>query len=319
MEPFIVCENLVKIYKVADLEVLALQGLDLTINKGELVGIIGSSGSGKSTFLNVLGGLIQPSAGKISVDGQDLLKATASEIDAYRRKKVGFIWQQSARNLIPYLTAQENVELPMTISGAGFKEKRAYAQELLEAVGLWEHRRHKLAQLSGGQQQRVAIAVALSNKPTLLLGDEPTGELDSATADDILALFERLNMEFGLTTVIVTHDQQVARAVGRVITIRDGRTSSETVRRRDVVDSPTAAFDEFVVVDSVGRLQIPPDLRDKTQLGDRATISMTDDGDILIKVVEERKVGVNGRSQAATFADALPQKKKRNWRFWKKE
>ena len=316
MEPFIVCENLVKIYKVANLEVLALQGLDLTINKGELVGIVGTSGSGKSTFLNVLGGLIQPSAGKIVVDSQDLLKATDSEIDTYRRKKVGFIWQQSARNLIPYLTTQENVELPMTISGLGFKEKRAYAQELLEAVGLWEHRKHKLAQLSGGQQQRVAIAVALANRPTLLLGDEPTGELDSATADEILALFERLNLQYGLTTVIVTHDQQVARAVGRVITIRDGRTSSETVRRRDTVDNLMTSFDEFVVVDNVGRLQIPPDLRDKTKMGDRATISMTDDGHILIKVAEERVVRGNGH-RSTSVADAAPQQQKQSWRFWK--
>ena len=318
MEPFIVCENLVKIYKVANLEVLALQGLDLTINKGELVGIVGTSGSGKSTFLNVLGGLIQPSAGKITVDGQDLLKATASEIDAYRRKKVGFIWQQSARNLIPYLTTQENVELPMTISGMGFKEKRAYAQELLEAVGLWEHRRHKLAQLSGGQQQRVATAVALANKPTLLLGDEPTGELDSATADEILALFERLNSEYGLTTVIVTHDQQVAKAVGRVITIRDGRTSSETVRRRDTPDNPMASFDEFVVVDNVGRLQIPPELRDKTKMGDRATVSMTEDGHILIKTVADRAIAAHSQNPVSPLVDPAPKQQKQKWQFWKK-
>jgi ABC-type lipoprotein export system ATPase subunit len=318
MEPFIVCENLVKIYKVADLEILALQGLDLQIEKGELVGIVGASGSGKSTFLNVLGGLSQPSAGKIRVDGQNLLKATADQIDAYRREKVGFIWQQPARNLVSYLTTQENVELPMTISGVSPREKRAYAQELLAAVGLWEHRRHKLAQLSGGQQQRVAIAVALANRPGLLLGDEPTGELDSATADEILALFERLNNDFGLTTVIVTHDRQVARAVGRVITIRDGRTSSETVRRQEAVDNPAAAFDEFVVVDNVGRLQIPPDLRDKTKMGDRATISLTEEGHLLIKAVAGRAGSVNGRSAEESTAVALPQKRKRHWHFWEK-
>jgi ABC-type lipoprotein export system ATPase subunit len=318
MEPFVVCENLVKIYKVADLEVLALQGLDLQIEKGELVGIVGASGSGKSTFLNVLGGLIQPSAGKIRVDGQDLLKATANQLDSYRREKVGFIWQQPARNLLAYLTAQENVELPMTVSGMGVREKRAYAEELMAAVGIWDHRRHKLTQLSGGQQQRVAIAVALANKPALLLGDEPTGELDSATADEILALFERLNTEYGLTTVIVTHDQQVARAVGRVITIRDGRTSSETVRRRDAIDTPTASFDEFVVVDNVGRLQIPPDLRDKTKLGDRATVSLTEEGHLLIKAVAERAGSVNGRNPDSAMPDTVPPKRKRTWRFWKK-
>jgi ABC-type lipoprotein export system ATPase subunit len=318
MEPFIVCENLVKIYKVAGLEVLALQGLDLQIEKGELVGIVGTSGSGKSTFLNVLGGLIQPSAGKIRVAGQDLLKATPGQLDSYRREKVGFIWQQPARNLLAYLTAQENVELPMTVSGMGLREKRSYAEELLAAVGIWDHRRHKLAQLSGGQQQRVAIAVALANKPALLLGDEPTGELDSATADEILALFERLNSEYGLTTVIVTHDQQVARAVGRVITIRDGRTSSETVRRQKAVDHPAASFDEFVVVDNVGRLQIPPDLRDKTKMGDRATVSLTEEGHLLIKAVAERAGSVNGRSPETATPDAAPSKRKRAWRFWEK-
>ncbi|MBK8899791.1 MAG: ABC transporter ATP-binding protein [Anaerolineaceae bacterium] len=318
MDPFIVCENLVKIYKVADLEVLALQGLDLQIEKGELVGIVGTSGSGKSTFLNVLGGLIQPSAGKIRVDGQDLLKATPGQLDSYRREKVGFIWQQPARNLLAYLTAQENVELPMTISGMGLREKQTYAGELLAAVGLWDHRRHKLAQLSGGQQQRVAIAVALANKPALLLGDEPTGELDSATADEILALFERLNSEYGLTTVIVTHDQQVARAVGRVITIRDGRTSSETVRRREVADSPAASFDEFVVVDNVGRLQIPPDLRNKTELGDRAIVSLTEEGHLLIKAVAERAGSVNGRHADSAMPDTAPPNRKRPWHFGKK-
>ena len=322
MEPFIICENLVKIYKVAELEVLALQGLNLTVDKGELVGIVGASGSGKSTFLNVLGGLIHPSAGRITVDGQDLLKIDENQLDAYRREKVGFIWQQSARNLIPYLTTQENVALPMTIAGIGFKEKRAWTKELLDAVGLWEHRHHKLAQLSGGQQQRVAIAVALANRPILLLGDEPTGELDSATADDILALFERLNAQYGLTTVIVTHDQQVARCVGRVITIRDGRTSSETVRRQTQIEDQADSFDEFVVVDKVGRLQIPPDLRDKVKMGERVTLSLTNDGGILIKVANNDSLTPNEARKKENeanglFADASPHPPKRKRRFWR--
>lgn len=311
MEPFIRCKNLVKIYQVADLEVLALQGLDLTIEKGELVGIVGTSGSGKSTLLNVLGGLIRPSAGQVMVDGHNLLKATSKQIDAYRREKVGFIWQQSARNLIPYLTAQENVALPMMLSGLNRRKKKAYVQELMEAVGLWEHRHHKLAQLSGGQQQRVAIAVALANKPALLLGDEPTGELDSATADEILALFGRLNQQYNLTTIIVTHDQQVARAVNRVITIRDGRTSSETVRQHDDIESD---LHEFVVVDDVGRLQIPPELREKSQLGHRVTLALTDDGDILLKAVDD----VTETAVTPMTAENRPQQtKKRSWAFWK--
>ena len=230
-ESFIVCDNLVKIYKVAGLEIVALQGLDLAVAGGEMLGIVGASGSGKSTLLNILGGLDRPSAGRVSVDGRDLLKLPNGALDHYRRTEVGFVWQQTGRNLIPYLTARENVELPMTVAGAGLLQKRRRSRELLETVGLWEHRRHRLAQLSGGQQQRVAIAVALANRPKLLLADEPTGEVDSATAQGLLDLFRELNRAFGLTTIIVTHDPQIARRVDRVVAIRDGRTSTETIRR----------------------------------------------------------------------------------------
>ena len=290
----IICENLVKIYKVADLEVIALQGLDLTIEDGEMVGLVGASGSGKSSFLNVIGGLDRPSAGQVMVNGNDLLKMSDAQLEAYRRNTVGFIWQQSARNLIPYLTAYQNIVLPMTIAGRSMREKREWTAELLNAVGLWEHRKHKLAQLSGGQQQRVAIGVALANRPTLLLGDEPTGELDSATADEIMALFRRLNKEYSLTTIIVTHDRQVARLVDRVITIRDGRMSSETVRRETIkgrpdetgsdsteVDPDDEHFDELVVVDGVGRLQIPSELRD--EIGGRVVVTKSDDGSLTIR------------------------------------
>jgi putative ABC transport system ATP-binding protein len=228
---FILCDNLVKIYKGADLEVVALQGLDLTVTAGEMLGIVGASGSGKSTLLNILGGLDRPSAGRVTVDGRDLLKLSDRDLDRYRRAEVGFVWQQTGRNLIPYLTARENVELPMTVAGAGLLAKRQRSRELLEAVGLWEHRHHRLAQLSGGQQQRVAIAVALANRPRLLLADEPTGEVDSATAQGLLDLFRALNRSYRLTTVIVTHDPQIARQVDRVVAIRDGRTSTETIRR----------------------------------------------------------------------------------------
>jgi AbrB family looped-hinge helix DNA binding protein len=304
MNPFIICENLVKIYKVAELEVIAIQGLDLTVQKGELIGIVGASGSGKSTLLNVLGGLDRPSAGKIAVNGRHLLKLSDAELDAYRRNEVGFIWQQSARNLIPYLTAQENVELPMTVAGQEPRQKRAWAAELLEAVGLWEHRQHKLAQLSGGQQQRVAIAVALANKPSLLLGDEPTGELDSATSDETLALFQKLNEQFGLTTIIVTHDPQVSRAVDRVVTIRDGRTSSETVRRANYNQTEKeqeSIFDEYVMVDGAGRLQIPPDIREKIGLSDRVTIAMTEDGGVIVKPAND----TNSRSTSGEKMPAI--------------
>jgi ABC-type lipoprotein export system ATPase subunit/bifunctional DNA-binding transcriptional regulator/antitoxin component of YhaV-PrlF toxin-antitoxin module len=333
MEPLIVCENLVKIYKVAELEVVALQGLDLAVQRGELLGIVGASGSGKSTLLNILGGLDRPSAGHVVVNGRNLLKAPDTELDTYRRREVGFVWQQTARNLIPYLSAKDNVALPMTIAGMGWAEKRAWTQELLEAVGLWDHRQHKLAQLSGGQQQRVAIAVALANKPTLLLGDEPTGELDSTTAQEILALLREMNGRYNLTTLIVTHDPQIARAVDRVVTIRDGRTSSETVRR--VADTsvnsvqaveaalaenieaavPAPVYEEYVVVDGAGRLQIPPELREVAGIGDRVTLEATEEG-VLIRPVSSK----NGREGATAVTppaedqpDNLPKRRFASW------
>ncbi len=303
MEPLIICENLVKIYKVIDLEVVALQGLDLTVQPGELLAIVGASGSGKSTLLNILGGLDRPSAGRVSVNGRNLLKLSDRELDEYRRTEVGFVWQQTGRNLIAYLTARENIELPMTVAGMDFREKRAWSQELLEMVGLWEHRNHRLAQLSGGQQQRVAIALALANKPRLLLGDEPTGEVDTVTARDILALFRKMNERYGLTTIIVTHDPQIARVADRVVTIRDGRTSSEAIRRVSEVEaalaqsgiaadpgSPAAAgalLEEYTVVDAAGRLQIPPELREKAGIGERVTLE-TADGGLLIRPAADR-------------------------------
>jgi ABC-type lipoprotein export system ATPase subunit/antitoxin component of MazEF toxin-antitoxin module len=279
------------------LEVVALQGLDLTVAPGEMLGIIGASGSGKSTLLNILGGLDRPSAGRVTVGGQNLLKLSDRALDRYRRTQVGFVWQQTGRNLIPYLSARENVELPMTIAGAGFLEKRARSRELLEAVDLWEHRKHRLSQLSGGQQQRIGIAVALANRPSLLLADEPTGEVDSATAQGVLALLHDLNQGYGLTTIIVTHDMQIARRVDRVVAIRDGRTSSEMVRGRrgeiergEQKDTPAAedTYSEHVVLDSAGRLQIPKDYLEETGIGDRATVEVTAEG-ILVRPVAGRE------------------------------
>jgi ABC-type lipoprotein export system ATPase subunit len=259
------CENLVKIYKVADLEVVALQGLDLQIEQGELTAIIGNSGSGKSTLLNMLGGLDRPSAGNLHVDGKDLLKFTERDLVKYKRETVGFVWQNNARNLIPYLTALENVELPILLQG---RRKRERALELLESVGLSHRRTNRLNQLSGGEQQRVAIAIALANQPKLLLADEPTGSVDSKMANQILDLFRELNRTFGLTVVIVTHDPELAKKVDRVVAIRDGKTSSEMVRRRSYaqelldleqgeLEAEQESHIEYAVVDKAGRLQIP--------------------------------------------------------------
>ena len=291
-EAFVVCHNLVKIYKVADLEVVALQGLDLVVAEGEMVGMVGASGSGKTTLLNILGGLDRPSAGQVSVGGRSLLQLSPGDLDLYRRRHVGFLWQQTGRNLIPYLSAQQNVRLPMLLSGIAGSEARAWAEELLRATGLWQQRNSRLAQLSGGQQQRVAVAVALANRPQLLLADEPTGELDSETAREVLALLRTVNGRYGVTMVLVTHDPQIAGAVDRVLTLSDGRASSEKVRRAAEVEAAMAqapadaVYDEFTVVDEGGRLQLPPHLVQELSLGRRVCVERVDGG-IMIRPAAE--------------------------------
>ena len=226
------CENLVRIFKTDEVEVVALQGLDLEIEAGEVMAIIGSSGSGKSTLLNILGGLDRPSAGTVEVGGVDLLKLSPQDLVRYRRETVGFVWQNSARNLVPYLTAAENVEVPMLLARRRGR-RRQRALELLRQVGVDHRAGNRLMELSGGEQQRVAIAVALANEPPLLLADEPTGNVDSQTARHLLATFREVNRDLGVTVVVVTHDRAVAQAVSRVVAIRDGRTSSEFIRQRD--------------------------------------------------------------------------------------
>ncbi len=281
-DPYAICDNLVKIYKVADLEVVALQGLDLVVNRGEFMAIIGNSGSGKSSLLNILGGLDRPSAGSCVVGGMDLVKASEGDLVFYKRYKVGFIWQQSARNLIPYLTAFENVQAPMLFANALGKNRRRKAEELLEAVGLQDRMHHKLAQLSGGQQQRVAIAIALANEPDLLLADEPTGEVDNETAAQIYEALRHLNRERGLTVIIVSHDRNIAHRVDRVVAIRDGRTSTETVRRVGAAVGDRATHDEFVIVDDTGRLQIPAEYLEQLGISGRAIVDV-EDGRVVIK------------------------------------
>lgn len=309
-DPFILCDGLVKIYKVADLEMVALRELNLTINKGELVGIIGSSGSGKTTIMNILGGLDRPSAGRVIVDGHDLLRMSDRQMNRYRREKVGFVWQQSARNLVPYLNAIDNVMLPMTLAGLTGGGKKKRAEELLDLVGLKERMRHYLPELSGGEQQRVAIAVGLANNPTLLLADEPTGEVDSATAKTIYDTFRTLTGEMGITTLIVSHDPGIARQVERVVGIRDGMLASETVRQirtpseetgenGEVVPHEEHHFEELVVVDRAGRLHIPKEFLEQFNIKGRAQLEMTDSG-ILIRATEQDRVEVEVTKKQGT-------------------
>ena len=252
----IVCENVVKIYKVADLEVVALQGLDLLVEEGELIAIVGASGSGKSTLQNILGGVDLPTAGRVEVAGRELVTLTERDRTIYRRRVVGFVWQQTARNLLSYLTAAENVELPMTLEGLERSARRQRVAELLELVGLSARARHRPDALSGGEQQRVAVAIALANGPSVLLADEPTGELDSDSANQLFETMRVVNRELGVTIIVFTHDPLVSEQVSRTIGIRDGRTATETLRRsRDGGDELVA--EELAVLDRAGRLQLP--------------------------------------------------------------
>jgi ABC-type lipoprotein export system ATPase subunit len=255
----IACENLVKIYKVADLEVVALQGLDLVVEAGEFIALVGASGSGKSTLMNILGGLDVPSAGRAVVDGHSLGAMGRQERTEYQRRVIGFVGQRTAGNLLPYLDARQNVELPMLLNGVDRPDRVERAAELLSRVGLAERSAHRPDRLSGGEQQRVAIAVALANQPAVLLADEPTGELDTVTAREVFDLLRSVNRELGVTIVVVTHDPLVSEQVSRTVAIRDGRTSSETLRRRSVTEEGDhhVISEEYAVLDRVGRLQLP--------------------------------------------------------------
>ena len=289
------CDNLVKIYKTPDIEVLALQGLDLTVDYGEMMAIIGNSGSGKSTFLNMLGGLDRPSAGKLLVDGKDLFKLNDKQLVEYKQKTVGFVWQNNARNLLPYLTAIQNVMMPMLFSDE--KKKRARAEMLLDMVALSHRKNARLSTMSGGEQQRVAIAIALANHPRLLLADEPTGSVDQKTSDYILDMLREINRESGVTIVIVTHDQLLAKKVNRVVAIRDGKISSERIMKDSYLErlhdisamtDVNEVQDEYVVMDKAGRLQLPSDMLKKLGVkGNRVRMEMKGNEIIIRKPFEE--------------------------------
>ncbi|WP_406344446.1 ABC transporter ATP-binding protein [Streptomyces sp. NBC_00648] len=281
-DALIACDRLVRIFTTDGVEVQALQGLDLLVTDGELMALVGASGSGKSTLMNILAGLDVPTAGQAKVAGRDLLSMDAKARLDYRREVVGFVWQQTARNLLPYLTAAQNTSLPMQLRGRrrGAKGKSTRADELLTLLGVAHCRDRRPHQMSGGEQQRVAIAVALANNPSVLLADEPTGELDSATAEQIFAAFRTANEELGTTIVIVTHDQTVANEVRRTVAIRDGRTSTEVLRRthlNEQTGEESVISREYAMLDRAGRLQLPTEYTEALGMERRVLLELEQD------------------------------------------
>lgn len=285
-------EGLVKIYKTKQTEVLALQGLDLQVDTGELTAIIGNSGSGKSTFLNMIGGLDRPSAGSLFVAGSNLFTMTEKELVRYKRETVGFVWQNNGRNLVPYLSVLENVMLPMNLSGT--RKKKEKALQLLEMVGMSAKKHSRMNMMSGGEQQRIAIAIALANSPKLLLADEPTGSVDMKTANYIFDVFTELNRN-GQTILIVTHDVALSKKVKRVVAIRDGKISSERVLKEAYADRLQESSidwraedtqEEYAIVDKVGRVQIPAELLSELELDDNKVSISIQDGKVVISKPE---------------------------------
>lgn len=285
-------DNLVKIYKTKDIEVVALQGLDLSVEQGEMMAIIGSSGSGKSTFLNMLGGLDRPSAGKLYVDKKNLFSMTDKELIEYKRRTVGFVWQNNGRNLLPYLSAYENIMMPMELNS--IRERKERADMLLDMVGLTKKKNNRMQEMSGGEQQRIAIAIALANSPKVLLADEPTGSVDTKTSNYIFDVFKRMNQELGITIVIVTHDVSLSKKVQRVAAIRDGKISSERILKEDYAERVKNADktvdwheaetqDEFAILDRSGRLQLPPDMLAGMNLKDNKVRVVSCDGKIILE------------------------------------
>jgi ABC-type lipoprotein export system ATPase subunit len=270
----IVCDRLVRIYSGAGIEVQALQGLDLLVAEGELTALIGAAGSGKSTLVNILAGLDTPTAGKAWVAGHNLGAMTAQERLAYRRRVVGFIWQQTSRNLLPYMTARQNVLLPMRLSSVRRRERLRRANFLLDTLGIAYCADRTPDRMSGGEQQRAAIATALANQPKLLLADEPTGELDSSTAQDVFSAMRTANAELGVTMLVVTHDPAVSSQVRRTIAIRDGKTSSETIRHAatDEHGETTLHAREYATLDRAGRVQLPRDMTRRLGMRDRVEL-----------------------------------------------
>ena len=271
MPPVIQTENLIKIHKQGNLEVVALQGLDFTMNEGEFISVVGKSGSGKSTLLTILAGFDRPSAGRVTVAEQDLTDIDSKDLTRFYRRDVGFVWQDFTRNLVPYLKARANVELPMLLAGVGSRKRKKRALALLEAVGLRNSAYTEVQTMSGGEQQRLALCVALALGPKLLLADEPTGELDTETSLGIYELLRGLSHQGGLSVLVVTHDVALAQRTDRIVRIADGRIATHGWRGQE----------ELISVDQRGMVQFSRDMLIEAGIGDHVRVKLTDDGILL--------------------------------------
>ncbi len=290
---FIECRQVVKAYKIDKREVVALRGIDVTMEKGEWVTIIGPSGAGKSSLLNLLGGLDKPTAGQLSVDGLDLLQLRGAALSRYRLNEVGFLWQQTNRNLLPGRSALRNVTLPMMLAGLKPWERAPRAKELLTAVGMLEHRGKRPVQLSGGQQQRVALAVALANRPKLLLADEPTGNLDAKLAVSTMEVLQDLRERYGITIMMVTHDPAIAKYSDRILTLRDGALG-QSLTDHAGADSPK--------VDEQGRITLPDAVRAQLSHASRVSVEIRPEG-VLLRAESEQKMDLSGQQ---ALLDSIP-------------
>lgn len=277
MTNIVECANLIKIHKQGSLEVVALQGLDFSMEEGSFIAIVGKSGSGKSTLLHILAGLETPSAGRVQVAGLDLTKLTPRRRVDYHRGGVGFLWQDYTRNLLPYLKAMQNIELPMLFAGLPTRERRKRAMALLEATGLRSHAYAKVHTLAGGEQQRLALCVALALTPRLLLADEPTGELDTESSLGIYELLRRMSHDGGLSILVVTHDVALAQRTDQVVRLADGRMATQ------------GHFDNHKVlaVDQSGTVELPRGLLIEAGISEQVTARLVDEG-ILLQPMEER-------------------------------
>ena len=277
------CQGLYKIFKVSDLEVVALRGVDLDVSHGELLSIVGASGSGKSTLLNILAGYESPSAGDVTVGNFDLLGINQKEAVEYRKKEVGFVWQQTGKNLVPYLDIYSNIELPMMASDLSKKDRKLKVESLIEFLNLEKISKRLPENISGGEQQISAIAVALANNPPLLLADEPTGELDDETGFMVLEKMRYVNKNFKTTVVIVTHDPKIEDHVDRSIGMRDGKVVKEVIS-----DGPKKK-NEYIVVDSFGGVQIPQEVLRKSKILSKANLKVTASKISLEKIVNKKR------------------------------